>query len=94
MRNDFVNSVDYIASWITKNPDKAMLRISEELAEAEARGYQRGVEDAIAAGDEIRDKEQAGDRGDWVTHWAEWSRVRPAIRALLERTGHANSPHP
>jgi hypothetical protein len=77
MSNDFVNSVDYIAIWITKNPDKAMLRISEELAEAEARGFERGVREAIELGNATAQ--------DYPSPFGlGWEEARSAILALLE----------
>jgi hypothetical protein len=89
MSNDFVNSVDYIASWITKNPDKAMLHISKELADAEARGYRRGVEDAAKHLEAEADFEVAEASAMLI-----WAAAKLRKLADAEQTSDTNPPHP
>jgi hypothetical protein len=61
--------------------------LARQLAEAEARGYRRGVEDAAEATEEYEIDWRCGPFENRLY-------IKRAILALLEQTGHTNSPHP
>lgn len=72
-------------SWDDTNPNGSLKHRSQLLAEAELRGYQRGLDEAIEAvgGDEVSGRHIFSEP-PWIPGAAERNEFRSELKARLE----------